>query len=51
MKLADLLLWPGTLICRRMGLDPQADAGLIRSMVNMIVYLIVFLGITWAIVA
>jgi len=50
MTLTQALLWPGTKICERMGLDPEADAGLIRSMFNMIVYLAVCLTIVWIIV-
>lgn len=50
MKLTDLLLWPGTKICERMGVDPEADAGLIRSMFNMLVYLVVILGLVWVFV-
>lgn len=50
MTLAQALLWPGTKICERLGLDPDADAGLIRSMFNMIIYLAVCLGIVWIIV-
>ena len=51
MTLTQALLWPGTKICERLGVDPEADAGLIRSMFNMIVYLTVFLPIVWIIVA
>jgi hypothetical protein len=51
MTVADALLWPGTKICERLGVDPESDAGLIRSMFNMIVYLTVFLPIVWFIVA
>jgi len=51
MTLTDILLWPGTKICERMGIDPESDAGLIRSMFNMLVYLVVILGAMWAILA
>jgi hypothetical protein len=47
MSFSDFLLWPGTKICERMGVDPEADAGLIRSMFNMLVYLTVSLGVAW----
>lgn len=47
MTIADILLWPGTKICERMGLDPRADSGLIRSMFNMIAYLTVILLLLW----
>lgn len=32
-----------------LGIDPDKDAGLIRSMFNTLIYLFVFLGLTWAI--
>lgn len=51
MTVTEILLWPGTKICQRIGVDPEADAGLIRSMFNMIVYLAVCLPIVWIIVA
>ena len=50
MTLTQALLWPGTKICECMGLDPEADAGLIRSMFNMIVYLAICLTGTWIII-
>jgi hypothetical protein len=49
MSITELLLWPGTKICERMGVDPEADAGLIRSMFNMIVYLTLSLAVMWII--
>jgi uncharacterized membrane protein len=51
MALVDVILWPGTKICERLGVDPKSDAGLIRSMFNMIVYLVVILGVMWAVMA
>ncbi|WP_390910860.1 hypothetical protein [Pseudosulfitobacter sp. SM2401] len=51
MSIVNVLLWPGTKICQRLGVDPEADAGLIRSMFNMIVYLVVLLSIVWAVTA
>ena len=47
MSISELLLRPGTKICERMGVDPEGDAGLIRSMFNMIVYLTLSLGVVW----
>ena len=47
MSITEILLWPGTKICERMGVDPKADAGLIRSMFNMLVYLVVILAALW----
>ncbi len=47
MTIVDALLWPGTKICEQLGVEPTADAGLIRSMFNMIFYLVVILGGLW----
>jgi hypothetical protein len=49
MSIAEIVLWPGTKICQFLGVDPEDDAGLIRSMFNMIVYLVVILGFMWTI--
>ncbi|MEP5762641.1 MAG: hypothetical protein ABJ327_25640 [Litoreibacter sp.] len=43
MTVAEILLWPGTKICEKLGVKPDEDAGLIRSMFNMIVYLVILL--------
>ena len=40
MSIFDALLYPGILVCRRMGIDPESDQGLIRSMFNMLIYLV-----------
>ena len=48
MSIVNLLLWPGTVVCRRMGIDPEQYQGLVRSMFNMIIYLTVTLGLLWA---
>lgn len=47
MSLADIILWPGTKICEAMGVEPTSDQGLIRSMLNMLVYLITILFGMW----
>ena len=47
MTLTDLLLAPGTWVCHRIGVEPESDMGLVRSMFNMIFYLIVLLGALW----
>ena len=48
MSIFDALLYPGTLVCRRMGIDPESDQGLIRSMFYMLIYLVVILCGLWA---
>ena len=48
VSIFDTLLYPGTLVCRRMGTDPESDQGLIRSMFNMLIYLIAILCGLWA---
>jgi len=50
MSIADMILWPGTKICERMGVDPTSDAGLIRWMVNTLIYLVLSLVLVWIIV-
>ncbi len=49
MRLVNMLLWPGTVVCRWIGVDPEADMGLIRSMFNMLIYVVVMLGALWII--
>ncbi|WP_377507672.1 hypothetical protein [Octadecabacter sp. R77987] len=51
MTFSDIVLWPGTKACEYMGVDPEGDAGLIRWMINTLVYLSVALVIVWIIVA
>lgn len=51
MSASEIILWPGTKICELLGVEPENDAGLIRSMFNMIVYLVVILGFMWAVMA
>lgn len=43
MTLAHIILWPGTKVCERLGVDPEGEAGLIRWMVNTLVYLVLSL--------
>ena len=47
MALINLLLSPGSAICRHYGIDPQSDAGLMRWMINTFFYLFVGLIIAW----
>lgn len=47
MSFVDLILLPGTLVCRRTGIEPESDQGLIRSMFNMLIYLVVILSALW----
>lgn len=49
MTISEIVLWPGTKMCERMGVDPTGDAGLIRWMFNTLFYLIVALGMVWAV--
>ena len=48
MSIFDALLYPGTLVCRRMGIGPKSYQGLIRSMFNILIYLVVILCGLWA---
>lgn len=47
MSFADVILLPGTLVCRRLGVDPNSDAGLIRWMINTLFYLTVGIVSIW----
>lgn len=43
MWFVELLLWPGTRICEMVGVDPASDAGLMRWMINTLIYTVVLL--------
>ena len=47
MALINLLLSPGSAICRHYGIDPKSDVGLMRWMINTFFYLFVGLIIVW----
>ena len=47
MTFVDLILLPSTLVCRRMGIESESDQGLIRSMFNMLIYLVFILSALW----
>ena len=47
MTLAHIFLWPGTKVCERLGVDPEGEAGLIRWIVNTLVYLVLSLIVVW----
>ncbi|MDO5756533.1 MAG: hypothetical protein Q4P24_03310 [Rhodobacterales bacterium] len=50
MTVSDAILWPGTKLCQRMGLNPESDGGLLRWMFNTLFYLVISLIIVWIIV-
>lgn len=39
VKIADMILWPGTILCRYFGIDPKSDMGLMRSLFNFLIWL------------
>ncbi len=47
MSLSEAILWPRTKVCERLGVDPEGDAGLIRWMINTLIYLVVSLTVVW----
>jgi hypothetical protein len=51
MSIVDIILWPSTKIWEAMGVEPTPDQGLIRSMLNMLVYLIAILFGMWIFMA
>ncbi|MGP6088808.1 MULTISPECIES: hypothetical protein [Antarctobacter] len=50
MTLSDAFLWPGTKVCEKLGVDPEGEAGLLRWMVNTLVYLVLSLTVVWVLV-
>lgn len=50
MTPSEIILWPGTKVCERLGVDPESDAGLIRWMFNTFFYLAISLIILWIVV-
>ena len=50
MSLSEAFLWPGTKVCDYMGVDPEGEAGLLRWLVNTLVYLVVSLIFMWIVV-
>ena len=46
-RIANALLWPGTKICEHFNIDPKGEMGLLRSYVNMLVWLPIGLFIVW----
>lgn len=50
MTMSDAFLLPGTTLCRRLGVDPESDAGLIRWMFNTVFYLVLGLIVVWILV-
>jgi len=51
MSLSEAILWPGTKVCERLGIDPEGEAALIRWLVNTLVYLVISLFVVWIIMA
>ena len=51
MSLSEAILWPGTKVCERLGVNPEGEAALIRWLVNTLVYLVVSLIVMWIIMA
>lgn len=54
MKFLDMLrrflLWPGTFLTNKLGIDPDSEFGLLRSMFNTLFWTVVGLAITLMIV-
>ena len=49
MSLSAIVLWRGTRICEQLGVDLANDAGLIRWMINTLIYLVLALAFVWVI--
>ncbi len=50
MTVSEVFLWPGTKVCEKVGVDPEGEAGLLRWLVNTLVYLVVSLSFVWVFV-
>lgn len=50
VKIADTILWPGTYLCDRFGINPKSDMGLMRSFFNFMIWLPLGLLLTLAFV-
>ena len=47
-KIARVILWPGTKMCHKLGIDPESDMGLMRSFFNFMFWLPIGLVISLA---
>jgi len=50
IKIADVILWPGTFLCKRFGINPESDMGLMRSFFNFMIWLPIGLIVAFAFV-
>ena len=54
MKYLDMLrrafLWPGTVLTAKLGIDPDSEFGLLRSMFNTLIWTVVGLAIVFIVV-
>lgn len=48
--LRDIFLWPGTKITERLGIDPDSEMGLLRSMFNTLIWTTIGLAIVLLVV-
>lgn len=49
MTVSQAILWPGTKVCERIGVDPESDAGMIRWLINTLIYLVLSLIVLWVV--
>jgi len=54
MKYLDMLrhafLWPGTKLTEKLGIDPDSEFGLLRSMFNTLIWTVVGLGVVFIVI-
>jgi len=43
--LRDAFFWPGTLVTKKLNIDPESEFGLLRSLFNSVVWTAIGLGI------
>jgi len=49
-KLRRVFLWPGTYLTAKLGIDPDSEFGLLRSMFNTLIWTAVGLAVVFAVV-
>lgn len=49
-KLRRAFFWPGTVLTAKLGIDPDSEFGLLRSMFNTLIWTAVGLGILFIVI-
>ncbi len=49
-KIRRAFLWPGTVLTTKLGIDPDSEFGLLRSMFNTLIWTVVGLAVVFIVV-